>query len=259
MRHSRLQDELLFHSQCAQHGFTSVRSNLYRSCGQGLLQVIMLSFLNKQSQRTHPVYEVNFGVFSLYSKLNWISSHAMRSILNYDLHTSFAINQIPGCEELRFFDPQEDTLILLEKSIPFFDALATHAQLAEELEKFDNRLFSGIRINDAQKISPYIISGQCEKAIACITAIEQQNLKAYAQNSQSFPGYNKKRNKKKIEERLTPLVSLREALARQDRGIILQYLQTNYNENAKKLHELGIPLSITCCIPQNQFPFPEIK
>ena len=232
----------VFYEQGAQYGFTGVRSNLYRCYGQGLLQVITLSKPDKSS------YEICFGVFSLYSRINWISSYPLRSILQYDLHTTFDIKQIPGCEERYIHNPQRDIPILLENCVPFFDTLTTHIQLVEMYERMDTNMYSDIRVNDSQKIVPYILAGQYNKAINCITAIEQQNWKAFAQNSRNISGYGNAEKARSIANRLLPYIILREALTKKERDAVYQYLHSNHTKNVTQLNKLGIPLIASCCV-----------
>lgn len=242
MRTPGYQSTRFFYEQGARYGFTGVRTNLYRCHGQGLLQVITLVKSTKLS------YEIYFGVFSLYSRINWISSYPLRNILQYDLHTTLDIKQIPGCEELYIRDLQQDIPIVLETCIPFFDTLTTHLHLAEMYEKFDINMYSDIRINDSQKIVPYILTGQYSNAINCITAIEQQNWNAYAHNSRNISGYENAQKDKYIARKLLPYITLREALIKKEKDALHQYLHTNYASNVKQLYKLGIPLAASCCV-----------
>lgn len=247
MRPLGCQIKRIFYEQGAQYGFYGARASLYRCYGQGLLQIITLSNPSKS------MYEAYFGVFSLYSKLNWISSITLRSVLQYDLHVSHNVRQIPGCEELYIQDLQKGIPIMLEKINPFFDALNTHIHLAEMLERFDENMYSAVRQNDSNKIVPYILSGQSDKAVNCITAIEQQNWRAYAENKENVVGYEQVHNEQTVTRKLSPLVSLRDALTKQDRDAVLQYLHTNYENNANQLRKLGVPIISSCCDQLNNF------
>lgn len=224
---------------CKKHGFTKVRSSLYRCFGDGLLQVIMIPNSRSCLPNLYSAHEVYVGVFSLYSKLNWISSVAVRRIFQYDLHLTLCARDVFVSDSADCWQ-SNDLLDILKCTIAGLSQICTHTHLAGFLEEIDRRINSGIRWNDGLKIAPYVLSEQCEKGLLCISAIEKQMWDAFAHNKK-HPGYDEERHKQSIEADLAPLVQLRNSIDSRDRNGVTRYLQANYEVNLGMLRKLDVP------------------
>lgn len=238
-----------FFSFSKKQGFIRKRCNLYRCYGQGLLQVIQYNDNTINSIESVRDSEVLFGIFSLYSKLPWISSQVLSRVLSYDLPVTFEPESflISKGEPLIYYSKVQ---LMQEVGIPYLNEILSHAQLKDILEKHDLICTGKITQNDAMKIAPYILSANWEKAIECITAIEEQNWNAHHQNSQYVLGYDQELQSKKIETRLSPMIALRDAIISGDYCAVERYLYSNYRENIIRLQELGIPVSMSCVAPE---------
>lgn len=228
-----------YYDMCKKHGFVRAGNNLYRCYGDGLLQVISCPGKCRLISKSIGYNEVHIGVFSLYSKLNWITSGLLSKVLLFELPTPFeAARMLASFEKWTESDATEE--IVLDRIIPYLDKLVTHTQLADMLEQYDVVWSSKIIKNDAAKIVPYILSGQNEKAIESISAIEEQNWTAYLENCQNIPSYDKEMHRHRIVTRLDPLITLRNALFSKDDAAIAKYLQENYRYNSVRLRTLGV-------------------
>ena len=223
---------------CKNNGFVAVRNNLYRCYGDGLLQVI--SYHKNRSVLTprESDYEVVLGVFSLYSELNWITSRLLAKVVQFDLPVTY--EAAPLLAAAGNLPQSQDIAHMTDAVIPYLNSLITPTQLVCMLEQ-DDMLHGGQIIkNDEAKIVPYILSGQCNKAVECISAIEHQNWDAYSSNCRSTPNYDKEGQKRIIEERLASLIALRNALHSNDHAAVSAYLSANFQNNSKRLKSLGV-------------------
>ena len=238
-----------FYSFCKKQGFIRKRRNLYRCYGQGLLQVIQYHDNKKDSTESVRDSDVLFGIFSLYSKLPWISSQVLSRVLSYDLPVILEpkLFLIPEGEPLIYCS---QALLMQEVGIPYLNEVLSHTQLKDILEKHDLICTGKVTQNDTMKIAPYILSANWKKAIECITAIEEQNWNAYHENSQSVLGYDQEMQRKRIETQLFSIISLRDAIISGDHCAVKRYLYSNYRENTIRLQELGIPVSMSCVAPE---------
>ena len=225
---------------CRSNGFTKKRNCFYRCTGDGLLQVIKIpanSIRSKSILREDTVY---VGIFSLFSEINWIHSEAIRLLVQADLPITASMENMFSDTREFGFGHGKNYVSILEKGIAGLSEIQTHAQMACFLEEKDRRELSSLRWNDSSKIVPYLLSGHPESAIRCIDAIEQQNWAAYSANLK-IPSYDQEKQKKRIEESLNPLITLREQIRRRDGDGIRKYLREQYSSNADKLRGMGIP------------------
>lgn len=238
------------------NGFRQARTNLYRCYGDGLLQVISIPTSRAKSIDPYPDREIYIGLFSLYSDLFWLPSSAVK-VLQYDLHLSINAKELLyKCSLHRTSDVE--ILDVLEKILLLFLKLDTHDRFVSFFEEMECKNQFSMREKRGLWISPYIISGRKKQAIDCIDAIEKQNWDAYHHNSIN-PHYDREKKRRSIEERLFPLIALRDAIVANDQDIITSYLQKKYLENTQKLQEMGIPLNSSCCVPKDIILFSEKK
>lgn len=240
-------DNQLAISLLSKHGFIRHGSNYYRCVGEGILQVLSTPGNKRQLIDMKDGDGFYYGIFSLYSELSWVSPHYLRRILGYALHLSSLDAKRASCEET-------DYLTLLERSLSNLSNYYTNSRLAQWKEDLDIQSIGQVRMNDSLKIAPYILSGQFARAEECITAIEQQNWLAYEENKM-LPGYDSHKHKRKIDDRLAPMLHLRNALRNHDKEAIIMYLQGNYRVNVTKLQKMDVPVADSCRVSSDGYPF----
>ena len=217
---------------CQEQGYVQCGANWYRCYGQGLLQVVTFDGLPDRITGKH---SVALGIYSLYSQIMWVNFTYRRT--RRDLVLNITSDML--------INGQDDSCsieLMLEHGLPLLDKIDTHAKLAEFLESMDTRNGFSVIVNDSNKVVPYLLSGQITKVLATINAIEQQNLHAHAVNCSTLEKNDPELHRKKLNDRLYPLIKLRECIVSQDLTNVFKLLQSNYHTNVDYL--LGIGISV---------------
>lgn len=237
--------ENLFYKVLIEHGFHKYGKSMYRCAGQGIIQVINPCGQKNIVPNKNYTYErtVLFGVFSLYSWLPWRPLYAKSPRdLSVTLNPHCLLREGPRT----FSGTKQEMDIMIQYGIPYFNKLHTHVQLANALEYFDQVTIGDVRLNDCNKIVPYILSGCPEKAVEAIAAIEKQNWDAYYANLKLVHNYDSLRHKEEIENRLLPFRLLKDAINKQDATSVRNILEENYSTNIDILAKFRIPVDVKC-------------
>lgn len=229
--------------ECQLRGFVKCGTNWYRHHGQGLLQVVTLNGL---PQRTTDIHYQNkptasFIVYSMYEHIPWINVPIMRARRDLIPNVSAGVfaHQSAGAP---FLGAEFEAKNVIDLVLPFLDELNSHAQLAGFLEDVDRWEYGKIRLNDRNKIVPYLLSGKWQDALSVIDAIEKQNQQAYQQNCKTVKGYDPISQKQRIDENLEPLVSLRNNILSHNAQGIIDLLLANFQKNKRRLEDMDIPI-----------------
>lgn len=230
---------------CKACGFSKYGANWYRFHGQGLLQVV--TFHGLCARTTDANYSnkqtVAFAVYSMFDRIPWINipvQKARRDLIPNITAGMFA-NQT---DDAPFLGPGSEVAYMNELVLPFLDEMNTHIQLADFLATVDRWRYGRIRINDRNKIIPYLLSGKYPEVIDVINAIEAQNQQAFLRNCKTVKGYEPVPQKQKIAEKLEPLVSLRNDILAQNTQGIVDLLLLDYQANIRRLNEMAVPVPV---------------
>lgn len=232
---------------CRERGFVKCGANWYRCYGNGLLQVVTFNGLAERTSNSSYLREpsVALGIRSLYGRIGWIDIPIMGTRRDI-IPEIVPILLIPEQELLSIGTSANSVELMFDYGFPLLDKIDTHKKLVDLLEHLDMRESHTIRVNDSNKVIPYLLSGQFEKALACIDAIEQQNLQAYAVNCNTMANYDSKMQRKKMYDQIDPYLFIRKCFDSHNLTDLVEILQSNYQSNVDRLSEMGIPFSASC-------------
>ena len=230
----------LLEKECQKCGFTKSGANLYRVWGDGILQVITARGFPERVNNVAYMREpsVCFSVYSLYSQIPWnpVKMRSRRDLIPELLPALID----PNGTDNEFRGTEMECESTMKYVLPFLDGLQTHQQLAELYDQIDNSQKGEHAGRNASRISTYLLSGNLVKPIAIINAIEKQNWHAYESNVASVQAYDPVIHKKEIEDRLAPLLALRNAIVKQDSAAVWFYLSNAFVDNKKHLEDMGV-------------------
>lgn len=228
---------------CRKRGFVKCGANWYRLHGQGLLQVVTFNGIPERTTDASFSYKptVAFVVYSMYDHIPWINfpvSRARRDVIPNIMAGVFASK----AADASFLGPDSEAVYMNELVFPFLDEMITHNQLADLLEAADRWKGGRVRMNDRNKLIPYLLSGKLPEVVGTINAIEVQNQQAYLLNCKTVKSYDPIAQKQKMKAELAPLISLRENILSQNEQGIIDLLLSDYHKNICRLEEMAIPV-----------------
>lgn len=230
---------------CQARRFVKCGANWYRLHGQGLLQVVTFNGLPDRTTDANATNKstVAFIVYSMYDRIPWINipiTRARRDVVPNITASVFANKT----GDVPFSGAGPDVVYMHELVLPFLDEMTTHVQLSDLLERVDCWKDGCIRINDRNKIIPYLLSGKLPETLDTINAIEEQNHQAYLQNCKTVKGYDPVFQKQKMDEKLARLVSLRNDIRTKNTQGIKDLLLSDYQKNIHRLEKMLIPIPV---------------
>lgn len=228
--------------QFQKDGFIKCGANLYRVHGEGLLQIVTLRGFPERVNNAEFNREAapNFDVQSLYSSIFW---NPIKMTPRRDLVPNITPGLMePNGKTTKFRGTIAEAEAMEKYVLPYLNRMTDHTKMAELFDLIDASAKNGGLALDSNRIVPYLLIGEKDKALKIISAIEQQNWQAFDVNRRMMAEYDVEKHREKINTSLAPLISLREAVLNKDVLSISEILQKNYTRNIDKLRELGIPI-----------------
>lgn len=236
-----------------ERGFIKCGANLYRIYGEGLLQIVTIRGFPERVNNTTFNREMapSFDVQSLYSSIFW---NPVKMMPRRDLIPNISPGLMdPNEKTTKFRGTIAEAEAMEEYVIPYLNGMTKHTQMVELFDLIDATVKNGGSVLDSKRIVPYLLAGDKDKALKIISAIELQNWEAFDSNCRILDGYDVEKHRVKINTNLAPLITLREAILKQDILSVFRVLQNNYSRNLDKLQEMGISVGSLLDIKERLF------
>lgn len=207
-------------------------SAFFRAQGGEVLQTIRFDY-----ERAFNHFELNFGLYSLYSKLSHQQFTSNNCICPYPIcsfigcKTAVSVSIINGLSSFNIASPKEQIKILEHTGLAWLDQIQTQEQLIQAYHYLETQLYKEILWNNFEKLAPYLVNGNLQAADKVINAILQQHLGSEAWTTQpwSDTDYTKYMNLFPGED--TELLQIHYWICSKDAQSIAGYLQSNYCRN----------------------------
>lgn len=212
--------------------FVQRGSAFFRAQGSGVLQIIRFDY---ECAFNH--FELNFGLYSLYSKLSHqhFTSNNCKcpySILSFiGCKNAVSVSTVNGLSSFNIVSPKEQIEILEHTGLAWLDKIQTQEHLLQAYHYLETQLYKETLWNNSEKIAPYLVNGDLRAADKVINAILQQHLGSEIWTTQPWNenDYIKYTNLFPGED--AELLQIHNWIFDMDAQSIADYLQSNYCKN----------------------------
>ena len=206
------------------HGFTVKRNCCYRVTSGGVLQLLKIEYDPRFS-----LFEINIGLYSLYSELSphWLTPGGC--ILRYPV---VALAGIQHSDDISI-----DTQISILRTAGFtwLDTITNQCDLVQAMCDIETHLYGKTQWIDSFKIAPFLILGDYVSAKRVIVSILQQHVGPDYWTTESWTESDYEEYKIRYPDQDKRMLEILDWIHLSNNDAINDYLKSNFTANAKQI------------------------